>query len=57
MAGRWPFDRRDALGLAGFGALLYGVSLLSVPAAWICAGVLLLGAWARPWLRQGGKHG
>jgi len=53
LAGRWPFDRRDALGVVGLGSLLWGVSLLSVPAAWICAGVLLLGAWARPWLRQG----
>ena len=35
----------------GFGALVYGVSLVSVAAAWITAGVLLLATWLIPRIR------
>jgi len=33
----------DAALVCGAGIACYGVSLLSVPAAWICGGVLLMG--------------
>jgi hypothetical protein len=35
---------RDLFLVGGFGSLIYGVSLLYVPAAWIVAGVLLMAA-------------
>jgi hypothetical protein len=28
MVARWPFDRRDLVGAAGFGALVYGIGLV-----------------------------
>lgn len=47
---RWPFDRRDALLVVGFGSLEVGIAQLSAPAAWITAGALLLIIWAAPLL-------
>jgi len=34
----------DVFLLAGFASLMYGLSLIYVPAAWIAGGILLLGA-------------
>ena len=39
-----PVVLRDGLGLAGIGLVVYGVALVHVPAAFVTAGVLLLGA-------------
>lgn len=36
------------MGMAGFGSLIYGVSLWSSAAAWVTAGVLILAAWSAP---------
>ena len=36
-------DMSDLFALAGFGALEYGVSRWSVPAAWVVGGVVLIG--------------
>ncbi len=47
----WPIDRRDVLALAGFSTLVYGIALVSTPAAWIVSGVLMLTLWAAPWLQ------
>ena len=47
-------DARDVLGAGGAGALLYGIALISWPAAWIVAGVLALALWSLPyWQREG----
>ena len=32
----------DALFLAGCSAIVYGVSMFSIPAAWICGGMVLV---------------
>lgn len=45
-------DARDVLGVIGVGALVYGISLWSVPAAWATFGGLALVAWAMPYVRQ-----
>ena len=47
---RWPFDHRDGLLLVGFSALVYGVSQVSIAAAWMTAGVVLLAGWVAPLL-------
>ena len=54
-ARRWLalLDVYDVLGLAGFGALEYGVSLWSVPAAWVLAGAVLLALSFWPLVRKG----
>lgn len=44
-------DMGDLQVVTGFGALVYGVSLVSVPGAWMLAGTLLLAGWAIPRLR------
>lgn len=44
-------DIGDLQVVAGFGALVYGVSQLSVPAAWMLAGALLLVGWSIPRLQ------
>lgn len=36
------FDVYDGLGVAGFAALEYGIAQVSVPAAWIVAGLCFL---------------
>ena len=49
-------DVRDVLAVVGFGALIYGVSRWSVPAAFVVAGVLLLVVSMAPairWRRAG----
>lgn len=48
-ARRLGIDVYDWLGLAGFGALEYGIAQLSEPAAWIVAGVscLTLAVWPK----------
>lgn len=43
-----PIDTHDIMGMAGFGSLIYGVSLWSSAAAWVTAGVLILAAWSAP---------
>jgi hypothetical protein len=44
-----PFvpELSDVLGLAGAGALVHGIARVYVPAAWIAAGLLALGAAVR----------
>lgn len=50
----WPLDARDHALVAGFAAIVIGVSQVSPPAAWITAGVLLLAFWLFPYaLRKG----
>lgn len=53
----WPYlmrqqvpsiDMGDLQVVAGFGALVYGVSLVSTPGAWMLAGALLLAGWVIP---------
>ena len=41
-------DMGDLQVVAGFGALVYGVSLVSMPGAWMLAGALLLAGWVIP---------
>jgi hypothetical protein len=41
-------DMGDLQLIAGLGALTYGVSLVSVPAAWITLGGFLLVGWILP---------
>lgn len=41
---------------AGFGALVYGVALLSVPAAWILAGTMILAYGALKEITDGPRH-
>lgn len=43
---------RDVMGLSGLGLVLYGLSLWSVPLAWIAAGVSL-GAGSLLWALLG----
>jgi hypothetical protein len=45
-------DARDVLGLVGFVSLEIGVGLLSIPAALVVAGVLLLAVAVWPVLRR-----
>ena len=45
-----PFDRRDVCLVVGLGCLVYGISAVSQPAAWITAGLALLGYWALPYV-------
>ena len=47
-------DVRDVLALVGFLSLEIGVALVSVPAAWIVAGVLLLVVSIAPAIRWRG---
>lgn len=51
----WPLDLGDAQLIAGFGALVYGVSQWSAPSAWCVAGVLLLAGWLAPRLPRAKK--
>ena len=44
-------DMGDLQVVAGFSALVYGVSLVSVPWAWMLAGGLLLVGWTIPRLQ------
>ncbi len=46
-------DVRDVLALAGFAALLYGVSRWSAPAAWVVGGALVLVVSLWPYVRRG----
>lgn len=41
-------DMGDLQVVVGFAALIYGVSMLTVPGAWMLAGSLLLLGWAIP---------
>ena len=41
-------DLGDVQVTVGFGALIYGVSLVSAPGAWMVAGGLLLAGWVIP---------
>lgn len=45
-------DAHDACTVGGFVSLVYGVSLWSVPASWIAAGVILLSIAVWPPLRR-----
>lgn len=45
-------DAHDACTVGGFGSLVYGVSLWSVPVAWMTAGVILLSIAVWPPLRR-----
>lgn len=49
-------DIGDVQVVAGFGALIYGVSLVSVPAAWMLSGALLLIGWILPRLPRRAKE-
>ena len=46
-------DATDLLGLMGVGAVEYGVSCWSVPAAWVLGGVLLMAVAIRANIRGG----
>jgi hypothetical protein len=37
-------ELRDVLLFIGFGCLVYGIELIYIPAAWVVAGLCLLGA-------------
>ena len=50
-------DGRDVLGVIGVGALVYGIGLWSVPAAWMTFGGLALLAWAGPYLLRWTRKG
>lgn len=41
-------DMGDLQVVVGFSALIYGVSLVSAPGAWMLAGALLLVGWTIP---------
>jgi hypothetical protein len=43
----------DMLALAGFVCVAYGLSLWSVPAAWVTSGALLIAVAIMPHLRRG----
>lgn len=45
-------DLRDALAVCSVCAVVYGVSLWSVPAAWITGGGMGLTVWVRPHLMR-----
>lgn len=45
-------DVNDVVAFIGFGALIYGVSQWSAPAAWVVAGALLLMSSVAPKLRR-----
>ena len=52
----WRFVGRiwdDVLGLIGFVCVAHGLSLWSVPAAWIVSGCLLMAIAILPHLRKG----
>lgn len=48
-------DAGDAQAIVGLGALTYGVSLISAPAAWITFGGFLLAGWLAPRLPRAKK--
>jgi hypothetical protein len=52
----WRFVTRyidDAVALTGFVCVTYGLSLWSVPAAWITSGAMLIAVAVVPHLRRG----
>ena len=48
---------RDVVLVLGVACVVRGVSMWSAPAAWVVAGVLLLGLWALPYVRRPQKIG
>jgi hypothetical protein len=48
-------DLSDLIGLIGFVSLLYGLAQWSQPAAYVTAGVLLMGLAVAPYLRKARK--
>ena len=46
-------DGRDVLFVVGVAGLIYGIGQWSVPAAWVCGGLLALAGWLWPHLRKG----